>query len=74
MNTITLSSKNQIVIPSSVRKRLGLAGGDRLVIERVTDTEVVLKKEPGYHDLIGTLPSQKQDPVERVRQLRDDWK
>jgi AbrB family looped-hinge helix DNA binding protein len=73
MKTITLSSKNQIVIPSSVRKQLGVASGDKLIIERVTDTEVVLRKEPGYHDLIGLLPNKQEDPVERIRQLRDNW-
>ena len=73
MKSITISSKNQVVIPSSVRTKLGLHSGDRLVIERVTSTEVVLKKEPTYHDLIGTLPTQKTDPVERVRELRDSW-
>lgn len=73
MKTITMSSKNQVVIPSSVRIRLGLRSGDRLVIERVTDKEVVLKKEPNYKDFIGTLPPQQQDPVRRVRGLRDNW-
>jgi bifunctional DNA-binding transcriptional regulator/antitoxin component of YhaV-PrlF toxin-antitoxin module len=56
-----------------VRTKLGLHSGDRLVIERVTSTEVVLKKEPTYYDLIGTLPTLKSDPVERVRELRDNW-
>ena len=45
MKTITLSSKNQVVIPSSVRAKLGLHSGDRLIIEKVTDKEVVLKKQ-----------------------------
>lgn len=57
-----------------MRIQLGIASGDKLIIERVTDTEVVLKKEPSYHDLIGTLPSQEEDPVKRVRQFRDNWK
>ena len=74
MKTITLSSKNQIVIPSSVRLQLGLVSGDKLIVDRISDTEVVLKKEPSYQDLIGTLVTQKENPVERIRQLRDDWK
>lgn len=73
MKSITISSKNQVVIPSSVREKLGLRSGDKLVVDRMTSTEVVLKKEPTYYDLIGTLPSLKKDPVERVRELRDDW-
>jgi AbrB family looped-hinge helix DNA binding protein len=73
MKTITISSKNQVVIPSSVRMKLGLRSGDKLIIERITDKEVVLKKEPSYEDLIGTLPVQRQDPVQRVRDLRETW-
>ena len=73
MKTITISSKNQVVIPSSVRTRLKVRSGDKLVIERVTDKKVVLSKEPSYRDFIGTLPSQQQDPVKRVRDLRDNW-
>ena len=70
---ITLSSKHQVVIPSSVRARLGLKGGDRLVITQITDKEVTLRKEPTYHDLIGALPSQKRDATQRVRNLRNQW-
>jgi len=73
MKTITISSKNQVVIPSSVRAKLGLRSGDKLIIERVTDKEVVFKKEPSYKDFIGTLPTQPLDPVKRVRDLRDNW-
>ena len=73
MNTITLSSKNQIVIPSAVRARMGITSGDKLIIDQVTDTKVILKKEPRYSDLIGTLPTQKTDPVNRIRELRSDW-
>lgn len=73
MKTITISSKNQVVIPSSVRNRLGVKSGDKLVVKSITDEEVVLKKEPRYQDLIGTLTTQKQDPVKRIRELRDKW-
>ena len=74
MQTITVSSKNQIVIPSSVRAKLGVNSGDKLVIERVNGREVVLKKAPSFKDLIGTLPAQQKDPVKRIRDLRDNWK
>jgi AbrB family looped-hinge helix DNA binding protein len=74
MKTITVSSKNQVVIPSAVRTRLGIRSGDKLIVERITDKEVVFKKEPHYKDLIGTLPTQQKDPVKRIRELRDKWK
>jgi AbrB family looped-hinge helix DNA binding protein len=73
MKSITLSSKNQIVIPSAVRAKLNIKSGDRLIIERTSDTEVVLRKEPSYHELIGTLATQKQNPVKRIRKVRDSW-
>lgn len=73
MKTITLSSKHQVVIPSLVRKKLGVKSGDRLIVARVTDNEVVLKKEPGYGDLIGIIPAQKQDAVQRIREQRNNW-
>ncbi len=71
---MTISGKNQVVIPSAVRARLKVGSGDRLIIERLSDTEVVLRKEPSYYDLIGTVPAQKKDPVKRIRELRDNWR
>jgi AbrB family looped-hinge helix DNA binding protein len=73
MQRITISSKNQVVIPSSVRLKLKVKSGDRLLVERVTATEVVLRKEPTYTDLLGVLPAQTQDATQRVRKLRDTW-
>jgi AbrB family looped-hinge helix DNA binding protein len=74
MKSITISSKNQVVIPSSVRVKLGVKSGDKLLIERVSATEVVLKKEPSYKDLIGILPAQTKDAAQRIRELRNDWR
>lgn len=74
MKTITISSKNQVVIPSAVRAKLQVSGGDRLIVQRVTDTEVVLRKEPSYYDLLGSAKPATGDPVKRVRKLRDDWR
>ena len=73
MKSITLSSKYQIVVPSVVRKELGVKSGDRLIVARVSNKEVVLKKEPRYSDLIGILPAQQQDAVQRVREQRNNW-
>ena len=73
MSVITVSSKNQIVIPSIVRSRLGIVSGDKLIVAKITNTEVVIKKEPSYSDLIGTLPTQKKDPVNRIREIRENW-
>lgn len=73
MKTITLSSKNQIVIPSSARLKLDIKSGNKLIVESVTNKRLVLRKEPSYSDLLGTLPSQKNDPVNRIREIRNNW-
>jgi len=74
MKPIKISSKNQIVVPKSARKKLGLCSGDNLVIAKVTDEYLVLRKQPSYFDFIGTAPRQGKDPVERIRSVRDDWR
>ena len=73
MKSITVSSKNQIVIPRIVRSKLDIVSGDKLIVAKITNTEVVIKKEPSYSELIGTLPTQKKDPVNRIKKMREDW-
>ena len=74
MQKLTFSSKNQVAIPKAVRARLGVGSGDRLIIKRLTDSEVVLRKEPSFYDLLGTIPRQPEDAVARIRKLRDEWR
>lgn len=74
MKTITISSKNQVVIPKLVRSKLHLSGGDQLIIARLTKDEVVLKKAPSYYDLLGVVKLGVVEPVARVRKLREDWR
>ena len=74
MKTLTLSTKNQIVVPKQVRSVMKLTGGDQLVVDRVSETEVVFKKAPSFYDLLGTATPGASDPVKRIRQLRDEWR
>lgn len=74
MKTVTVSGKNQVVIPKEVRKKLRITGGDKLIVKSITNTEVVLGKQPSYHDFLGIARCQKQDPVQVVREMRDNWK
>ena len=53
---------------------MSVQSGDRLIISSVTDTEVVLKKEPLYRQLIGTVPKRLGNPVVRIREIRDNWR
>ena len=76
MLSAKVSSKNQISLPSEARRRLGINPGDRLSVE-VRDQELVLRRRPakaserlrglGAHIWSGV------DPVDSIRQLRDEW-
>ncbi|MBL8121766.1 hypothetical protein JNM87_03380 [Candidatus Saccharibacteria bacterium] len=46
MKTIMLSSKNQIVVPSAVRKKMSASSADRFIVAKITATEAMLRKEP----------------------------
>ncbi len=72
--SITVSSKNQIVIPKDVRKKMNIRSGDVLVIEKIAPDHVVIKKAPTAKDLIGSAAKIKSDPVKRVREIRDSWR
>jgi len=74
MKALTLSSKNQVVIPKAVRGKLKITSGDKLIVQELTKDYVLLKKEPTYHDLLGIVKPQKTDPVDRTRALRDNWR
>ncbi len=74
MTTLTISSKNQVVIPKEVRQRLNLKSGDRLIVQESTDDTVTLKKQPSLYDLMGTLKPGVGDPVERIRAIREPWR
>lgn len=75
MTTVTLSSKNQVVIPKEVREGLGLKGGDQIIIGKAKNGTYTVKKAPSFYDLIGILEPGNGDPVERIRKLRDEpWR
>ena len=75
MTTVTLSSKNKIVVPKAVRQQLGLKSGDKLVISKTSDNKITLAKEPTIEDFLGIVPPLNDiDPVDRIRELRDNWR
>jgi AbrB family looped-hinge helix DNA binding protein len=52
MARVTLSSKNQIVIPKEAREALGVKAGDQLLVV-VRDEKVIVIEEPkSYHKAI----------------------
>ncbi|OGE81807.1 MAG: hypothetical protein A3H72_01785 [Candidatus Doudnabacteria bacterium RIFCSPLOWO2_02_FULL_48_8] len=56
MAITTLSSKNQIVVPKEVRKKLKLQAGVRISVYPVDDERAVIVKEPkSYADALEGL-------------------
>ena len=74
MKAMRLSARNLITLPVVIRSTMKLSSGDQLVVARVNESEVVLKKTPTLYDFLGTATSGQGDPVERIRKLRDDWR
>ena len=48
MDTVTLGSKGQVSIPKPARQRLGLAGGELLLVETTADGAIVLRPAAVY--------------------------
>lgn len=75
MPSIKVSSKYQVSIPSVVRRRLGIEAGDRLSVE-VSDDGLILRRRAAKPSDrlrgLGREAWQGIDPVEYVRQLRDE--
>jgi AbrB family looped-hinge helix DNA binding protein len=75
MLSVKVSTKHQIVVPSAVRRQLGIQPGDRLEV-RVEDGDVVLHPRPAKASerLRGLGKGMYgPDPVAFVRGLRDEW-
>lgn len=46
MQTVTIGTKNQIVIPKAVRKKTGLRAGMKVTIYALNDSTVTIKPTP----------------------------
>jgi AbrB family looped-hinge helix DNA binding protein len=55
MAEVTISSKNQIVIPREAREALGVKAGDRLIVVVRGDRVVILQKPKSHHAAIRGL-------------------
>jgi AbrB family looped-hinge helix DNA binding protein len=57
MAYVTISSKNQIVIPKEARDKLGLKPGDKLVVTALDGKVLVMKRPRSYANaLLGFAP------------------
>jgi len=73
MLSVKVSSKNQISVPSDVRRQLGIEAGDRLTVQVVADAIVLRRRSPKASErLWGLGKGLYGDPVEYVRALRHE--
>lgn len=72
MAEVTLSSKNQVVIPKEARKALGVKPGDRLLFIVRGDHVIVLQKPKSYAAAIRGL-ARGLYPPDYLKKERDSW-
>ena len=76
MQRVKVSRKNQIAVPSEVRKKLGIHAGDVLTVD-IRDGEIVLRKDPeSWADRfygLGKEIWEGIDPLDYLRQERASW-
>lgn len=73
---VTLSSKNQIVVPKKARKALGLAPGDKIRVSTHKDSITLIKApsvEQELDDILNMSKPVETNAVKRVRRARDEW-
>lgn len=75
---VILSSKYQVVIPKAARQKLGLnrPEGQRFKVERVSDDEIVFRKDKSLDDYLGKYGNAfPKNANAKLRQMRDtEWK
>ncbi len=72
MQTVRLSSKNQIVLPKEAREAMRLKGRDELIVVVKGDITVIMPKPKGYRsDLAGS--GKGLYPKTHLRRERKAW-
>lgn len=72
MAEVTLSSKNQVVIPREAREALGAKAGDKLLVVVRGGHVIVLRKPSGYSAAIRGL-GKGVYPRDYLRKERRSW-
>lgn len=73
---VKVSNKNQIAVPSDVRKRLGIKSGDRLLVELRDGYFLLMPEPPDYCRRLARLNREiwgDEDAQEHVNRERDAW-
>jgi AbrB family looped-hinge helix DNA binding protein len=74
MAEVTLSSKNQIVIPKEAREALGVKAGDKLLVTVHNGMVTVMKRPAKYHLAIQGLVPQGFYGPDYLKEERASWK
>lgn len=75
IQSVTLSSKYQVVIPKAARKKLGLEkpSGQKFKVVSVTEDEIVFRKDNNLEDFLGhyghAFP---ENATQKLRRMRDE--
>lgn len=73
MAEVTLSSRNQIIIPREARDALGLKPGDKILVVALGQTLILWRKPNSYSAAIRGL-SLKPYPKDYVKKERQSWR
>jgi len=73
MSEVTLSSKNQIVIPREAREALDLKPGDKILIQVRAGKVLLLEKPTSYAEALRGL-AKKTYPKHYLKKERDSWR
>lgn len=67
-----VTSKFQVTIPKEVREKVGIRAGEIVIVESVSDEEIVVRRFRRVKDplkiLIGKTPSLRHVPVEELEE------
>jgi AbrB family looped-hinge helix DNA binding protein len=72
MAEATLSSRNQVVIPSGVRKALGIKPGDKLLLAVRENHLIVMPKSKSFAKALKGI-ARGLYPKEYLQKERDSW-
>jgi AbrB family looped-hinge helix DNA binding protein len=72
MEEVTVSSKNQIVVPKKAREALRITAGTRLQVVVRGDTVIIMRKPKSYADRLAGI-ARGIYPADYLDQERDSW-
>lgn len=74
MQTVTLSSKYQVVIPKALRKGLSIKPGQKIKITKTKEDIIELSTHSSLDKYVGSVRGVwGDDPVAYIRKQRDEW-